>query len=62
MVRNQPHHDDEAFERNPLVELFNVAQEHVASVAVLPGDPEADEVVERLIRARSASKRAIARK
>lgn len=46
----------------PLVDLFNAAHEHVAHVAVLPGDPAADQIVEKLIRARRAVKRPLARK
>jgi hypothetical protein len=46
----------------PLVELFNAAYRHVTNVAVLPGDPAADQIVERLIRARNAGKRPLVRK
>lgn len=46
----------------PLVDLFDGAHRHIANVAVLPGDPAADQIVERLIRARNAGKRPLARK
>ena len=46
----------------PLVELFEAAHDHVSSMAVLPGDEAADAVVDRLMRRRVSTKRALPRK
>ena len=46
----------------PLPDLVRAAFSHVESMAVLPGDPEADKIVERLIQRRTEAKRPLRRK
>lgn len=46
----------------PLKELVQSVGEYVRAMAFLPGDPEADEIVERLMRMRQETKRPLKRR